>query len=62
MSLQCAERAKHPSDIYTLSIPTGGGKTLASLRYALEHALYYGKRKLFMLCHTQQLSNKMQLN
>ncbi|GLJ03712.1 CRISPR-associated helicase Cas3' [Bacillus sp. YKCMOAS1] len=46
MSLQCAERAKHPSDIYTLSIPTGGGKTLASLRYALEHALYYGKKKI----------------
>ncbi|MGE6629187.1 CRISPR-associated helicase Cas3' [Bacillus sp. NPDC077027] len=46
MSLQCAERAKHPSDIYTLSIPTGGGKTLASLRYGLEHALYNGKKKI----------------
>lgn len=46
MSLQCSERAKYPSDIYTLSIPTGGGKTLASLRYALEHALSNGKKKI----------------
>jgi CRISPR-associated endonuclease/helicase Cas3 len=43
MSEQCDRFADRPSGIYTLSIPTGGGKTLASLRYALKHAI--GRRK-----------------
>ncbi|CAG9623050.1 CRISPR-associated helicase Cas3' [Sutcliffiella rhizosphaerae] len=46
MSDKCAEAADLPSDIYTLSIPTGGGKTLASLRYALKHALKFKKKRI----------------
>src|SRR5699024_5680614 len=46
MSEQCDEFAKKPSGIYTLSIPTGGGKTLASLRYALKHALKHNKKRI----------------
>ncbi|MVP00466.1 CRISPR-associated helicase Cas3' [Paenibacillus lutrae] len=46
MSEQCDRFAEKPSGIYTLSIPTGGGKTLASLRYALKHARKYGKRHI----------------
>jgi CRISPR-associated endonuclease/helicase Cas3 len=38
MSEQCDKIAELPSSIYQLSIPTGGGKTYASLRYALKHA------------------------
>jgi len=38
MSEQCDQLAEEPSAIYQLSIPTGGGKTYASLRYALKHA------------------------
>lgn len=47
MSEQCdAFAAERPSGIYTLSIPTGGGKTLASLRYALRHACEYKKQRI----------------
>ncbi|PZM67202.1 CRISPR-associated helicase Cas3' [Paenibacillus dendritiformis] len=46
MSELCERFAAKPSSIYTLSIPTGGGKTLASLRYALKHALTYDKKRI----------------
>ncbi|WP_269409837.1 CRISPR-associated helicase Cas3' [Lentibacillus daqui] len=46
MSKQCEKFASRPSGIFTLSIPTGGGKTLASLRYALKHALLYNKKRI----------------
>ncbi|MFD3448249.1 CRISPR-associated helicase Cas3' [Microbacteriaceae bacterium 4G12] len=49
MSVQCEEFASNPSGIYTLSIPTGGGKTLASLRYALKHALKYKKGRIIYI-------------
>lgn len=49
MSDQCERFAARPSGIYTLSIPTGGGKTLASLRYALQHARRYHKRQIIYI-------------
>ncbi|AKG04812.1 CRISPR-associated helicase/endonuclease Cas3 [Salimicrobium jeotgali] len=49
MSEICDEFAEKPSGIYTLSIPTGGGKTLASLRYALKHASLYSKERIFFI-------------
>jgi len=46
MSAQCDAWADKPTGIYTLSIPTGGGKTYASLRYALKHAILHKKDRI----------------
>ena len=38
ISNQCKDRALDKQGIYSLTVPTGGGKTFASMRYALHHA------------------------
>mgnify|MGYP004653941987 CR=1 FL=1 len=45
----CAEAAeKHSGGYFSLSVPTGGGKTLASILWALKFAVKNGKRRVIV--------------
>lgn len=35
----CIEKSKRKKGLYTLTVPTGGGKTISSLAFAMEHLL-----------------------
>ena len=43
---QCRSQSQHEPAIFTLTVPTGGGKTLSSMAFALNHAIKFQKRRI----------------
>ncbi len=49
ISDRCRSFAEKPGGVYRLNVPTGGGKTLSSLRYALAHAAAWEKKRIIFV-------------
>ena len=48
-SASCAQAAELPPGLYRLDLPTGGGKTLTALRFAVLHAKKHRMRHVFYI-------------
>lgn len=45
---ECLQKAGLPTGFYSLTVPTGGGKTISSIVWAVNHALQNGKKRIII--------------
>lgn len=44
----CIKMSDRPKGFYSLTVPTGGGKTLSSMLWAMRHAMHHGMKRIII--------------
>jgi len=59
---QCIQSGRQEPGFFSITVPTGGGKTLSSMAWALEHAVKFNKKRIiFAIPYTSIISQTVQV-